>query len=484
MWNDGHYLDGTQSEPEQRAPALVDQAATWLESFFGALRFPGPKSHLPPRTLVVVTFDEADYESAYEAEAGNGGPYDGPNQVYTVLLGDMIEPGEEEEGYNHYSLLRTIEENFGLGSLGKNDASSNWFQFLWERRFHWGSAAPTPVAHTDHFAIAAFAGALHLVYTAKGGELLLRTSDANGWSAERRLGVSSSGRLALAATADRLVLVYETPGHALQSLTYGLSAGWSSAPTPVATGSVGSIALTAFEGSLSLMLAYQTAGGAIQSLIHRRGEWGSGATVPGATTDGPLALCALGPSLYLVHKVTGSAQMAVVSYNTAPFNVVTVPTNKYGGAQDNTSRDAWSPSEFPVAHFAFRPDKATPGEPEPWRRPYVAGGPLAMAELAGVIHLVHPGSSNPLLQTETFSIGGLMTPTKPVSYQSQDSANDNDGFGTLAQGGWSAQAPIHGAWCAQGGGLSMARVSDEVVIAFQPEAGGAIHLCKGKYVAG
>ena len=39
-------------------------------------------------------------------------------------------------------------------------------------------------------------------------------------------------------------------------------------------------------------------------------------------------------------------------------------------------------SEEWVMHFAFRPDKATPGEPEPWSKPYVAGGPLAMAELA------------------------------------------------------------------------------------------------------
>jgi hypothetical protein len=77
-----------------------------------------------------------------------------------------------------------------------------------------------------------------------------------------------------------------------------------------------------------------------------------------------------------------------------------------------------------------------------------------------------------------------MTPTRPVSYASKDSANDNDGFGTLAQAGWSLPTPIQGAFCAQSGGLSMARVGDEVVLAFQPEAGGAIHVCKGKYVAG
>ncbi|HVG62318.1 MAG TPA: hypothetical protein VNA24_27395 [Hyalangium sp.] len=112
-------------------------------------------------------------------------------------------------------------------------------------------------------------------------------------------------------------------------------------------------------------------------------------------------------------------------------------------------------------------------------RPYVAGGPLAMAELAGVILLVHPGVSNLLLQTQTFSISGVMTPNKPVSYKSEDSANDSNGFGTMAEAGWSQQLPIHGTWCGPGGGLSMARVGAEVVIAFQPEARGAIHLCIG-----
>ncbi len=42
-----------------------------------------------------------------------------------------------------------------------------------------------------------------------------------------------------------------------------------------------------------------------------------------------------------------------------------------------------------------------------------------------------------------------------------DGANDNDGFGTLAQGGWSPQSPLHGAYCAPGGGLAMARVAKD-----------------------
>ena len=51
IWSDGHWVDGTKIDPKPRAPVLVDQSARWLEGFFDRLRFPGPRSHLPPRTL-------------------------------------------------------------------------------------------------------------------------------------------------------------------------------------------------------------------------------------------------------------------------------------------------------------------------------------------------------------------------------------------------------------------------------------------------
>ena len=483
MWNDGHYLTGTHEEPEERAPKLVDQTAAWLESFLGDLRFPGPDSLLPPRTLVVITFDEADFKKSYE-----GGSeymvYDGPNQIYTVLLGDMLQPGEQAEGYNHYSLLRTIEENFQLGSLGKNDASSNWFQFLWGRRFRWEEVPPTPVSEAVNFVLAEFAGALHLVYATRQGELRARTSEPSGWSEERSLGVSGSGPMALAATTERLMLVYETRDGTLNALSYGVGSGWSSAPTQVATGARGALSLVAFSDGQRLMLAYRTEEGAIQSRVHQRGAWAAAVQVPGAATEGPVTLGSLGASLYLIYRPTGGTHMSVVSYNTAPFNVVITPADsRLPGVDENTTRDTWSPSQFPVAAFTRQPLADSGGEPEPWNRPYAAGSPLAMAELAGVLHLVHPVSPVLPLMTETFSLSGLMTPAKPVAYVTKDLASFNDGFGTLAQAGWSPQTPISGAHGAPGGGLSLARVGDVLVLAFQPEAGGSIHLREGGYVS-
>ncbi|NOK02859.1 MULTISPECIES: alkaline phosphatase family protein [Myxococcus] len=487
IWNDGHYRTGTREEPEERAPELVDQAAKWLESFMGKLGFPGPDSRLPPRTLVVITFDEADFKKSY-VKGSEHMTYDGPNQIYTVLLGDMIQPGEQAEGYNHYSLLRTIEENFQLGSLGKNDASSNWFQFLWGRQFRWEDVPPTPVSEAANFVLAEFAGALHLVYATRQGELRVRTSESSIWSAERSLGVSGSGPMALAATTDQLVLVYETRDGTLNALSYAVGNGWSSAPTQVATGARGALSLVAFADGQRLMLTYRTEEGAIQSRIHQRGAWAGEVQVPGAFTEGPMTLGSLGASLYLIYRPTGSPDMSVVSYNTAPFNVVnvalTLPGIDLPGVDESTTRDTWSPSQFPVAAFAPQPFADSDiKQPEQWNRPYAAGSPLATAELAGVLHLVHPVDSQLSLMTETFSLSGLMTPARPVVYGSQTPASFNDGFGTLAQAGWSPQSPILGAHGAPGGGLGMARMGDALVLAFQPEAGGRIHLRKGRYLS-
>ncbi|HYM61194.1 MAG TPA: alkaline phosphatase family protein, partial [Thermoanaerobaculia bacterium] len=171
IWDDGHWLFGTYTEPGERGPVLVNQLSKWLESFFGILSFPGPASRIPPGTLVVVTFDESDFNQSYETIEGQGSDYDGPNQIYTVLLGDMIKPGIEQEGYNHYSLLKTIERNFGLGDLGKNDAGANWFQFLWGERFHWNTPAATPVTAAGALAAEGFEDALYVVYGGAGGSL-------------------------------------------------------------------------------------------------------------------------------------------------------------------------------------------------------------------------------------------------------------------------------------------------------------------------
>jgi len=84
----------------------ITYAGKWLKNFLDE-RLP----KLPPGTLVVVTFDE-DYGEDF-------------NRIYTVLLGDMVTPGSTDSTrYDHFSLLRTVEDNWDLGTLGRNDSTA------------------------------------------------------------------------------------------------------------------------------------------------------------------------------------------------------------------------------------------------------------------------------------------------------------------------------------------------------------------------
>ena len=93
--------------------------------------------------LLVVTFDEADTESPDGAAACCGeGP--GPNSplpgIYgmgggrtgTVLVSPFLRPGTlNNTGYNHYSLLRTIENTFGLAPLGYAETARGFGYDVW-----------------------------------------------------------------------------------------------------------------------------------------------------------------------------------------------------------------------------------------------------------------------------------------------------------------------------------------------------------------
>jgi len=69
--------------------------------------------------LLVVTFDEGSSSK--------------DNHIYTILLGDSVRAGSVSSvTYNHYSLLRTIEDAFGLGTLGENDASATPIMGIWK----------------------------------------------------------------------------------------------------------------------------------------------------------------------------------------------------------------------------------------------------------------------------------------------------------------------------------------------------------------
>jgi acid phosphatase len=93
----------------------IEYADRWLRATFEPLlRDPA----FLQGTLFIVTFDEADESPS--------------NQITTVLLGDMVRPGSQSNAcQDHYSMLRTVEEALGLGSLERMDAQSGTIQGVW-----------------------------------------------------------------------------------------------------------------------------------------------------------------------------------------------------------------------------------------------------------------------------------------------------------------------------------------------------------------
>ena len=93
----------------------VEFADRWLEATFGPL-LNDPR--FMKDMLFVVTFDESRRF--------------GGNQIYTAFYGESVIAGSiSDHPWNHYSLLRTIEESFHLGTLGLNDQSADPISGIW-----------------------------------------------------------------------------------------------------------------------------------------------------------------------------------------------------------------------------------------------------------------------------------------------------------------------------------------------------------------
>lgn len=96
----------------------VNYSADWLKNFLPTV-MQNPK--FTDGTLVIITFDE-----------GKSG---GSNQIYTLLLGPTVKTASVSNNrYDHYSILRTIEDNFGLGNLGREDAKAHDIVGVWNTK--------------------------------------------------------------------------------------------------------------------------------------------------------------------------------------------------------------------------------------------------------------------------------------------------------------------------------------------------------------
>lgn len=89
-------------------------SSNWTKSFIEPLM---KEKNLTKNTLFVLTWDEND-------------TWTKPNQVYTVLFGPAVKRSvkTDDTSYNHYSVLRSVEENVSIISSKRKDV--NIYSFM------------------------------------------------------------------------------------------------------------------------------------------------------------------------------------------------------------------------------------------------------------------------------------------------------------------------------------------------------------------
>jgi hypothetical protein len=84
----------------------IQQGDTWLQSNMDAYA-QWAKTH---NSLLIVTWDEDDSSQS--------------NQIPTLFVGANVTPGSYSERIDHFSVLRTIEDAYGLGHLGSSASAT------------------------------------------------------------------------------------------------------------------------------------------------------------------------------------------------------------------------------------------------------------------------------------------------------------------------------------------------------------------------
>lgn len=109
------YVPNLKNDGHDTSVTFADR---WLARTFGPL-LGNPR--FTKGLLLVVTFDEDDHRLLPTS-----------NRIFTVLVGDAVAPGSMSNApYSHYSILRSIEDAFGVGTLGKQDAVAAPLSGIW-----------------------------------------------------------------------------------------------------------------------------------------------------------------------------------------------------------------------------------------------------------------------------------------------------------------------------------------------------------------
>lgn len=185
----------------------IAQADTWLQQNINAyIQF--AQTH---NSLLIITWDEDDNTSA--------------NQIPTIFVGPMVKQGQFVETINHFNVLRTLEDLYGLTHVGS-------------------SATATPISDvwklaTPDFAVTASPTSL-TVTQGSSGTSTISTTVSGGFNAAVSLSASGLPAGVTAAFSPASIAV---PGSGSSTLTFTASS--------TATAGTVNVTVTASGGSVT-----------------------------------------------------------------------------------------------------------------------------------------------------------------------------------------------------------------------------------------
>ena len=500
IWNDGHYLYNTHTSTTPRT-LLVSQMAGWLENVFlgniAASKVQGAssagveniglnldidklltdpetawqESRVPKGTLIVITFDEADYDAkSFDTN------YDGPNQIYTVLLGDMIPPNTTiDTPLNHYSFIKTVERNFSLDHLDKNDRDANYIRDLWQEKFCWEAPIASDITLAGTMAATHLNGDTHLIFEQSEGLLATSKLYGNQWSSPKNTNLTTTGLVATCSLNNTLHVVFSGIHGQLYYSCSDCGEVWTQ---PLALNAHGhtSIALSTYLDMASnehkLMLCFTRDNGAIEYLSIDQASLKTQSFVTaepqsvGQFTDGPMATSQLGGSVYLVYKERNTRHMRMTSFNTAPFNAFkAVDFNNAPAPENDTSLHQWSPFDVHVGHFSKKMGAL--------QNNYQCLGNMTLTAIEGEMYIVNRAgyADTPEAYSASFGLTGIFTASHQLS----------NGFGTIHQAGWTTEKIIPAVNLTPTSPLSLASNGQTMTLIWQDASSQKMMFCNGGY---
>ncbi len=243
--------DGHDSPCADGEPGGLPQADTFLRQWVPQIT--NSPAFTQEHGLLLITFDEAatsDTTSCCGEVPGPNSPAPGVNgpgggDVGAVLLSPCIAPGTDSTApYNHYTMLRSVEDIFGLPHLGyaglpgETSLGSDIFTQPCQGGGAGGSLPPPPVTqvHAPVIDSSAEAGPhIPLSWSAdeSGARFTVQVRPTNSSSAAWRTLVSSTTQTSLKFTGQ-LGRIYEFQVRAVG--TDGAPGAWSTATTLVPSG--------------------------------------------------------------------------------------------------------------------------------------------------------------------------------------------------------------------------------------------------------